>query len=87
MNEWSLDVRLPEKFLEGLTEFFASSKPWSRGFPEPVDGLSALLGQLAGSLVISKKVRTWSLPAESALSGTAGMLQCDSGLARFPMFY
>lgn len=58
MNEWSLDVRLPEKFLEGLTGFFASSKPWLRGFPEPVDGRSALLGQLAGSLVISKKVRT-----------------------------
>lgn len=86
VNEWSLDVRLPEKFLEGLTGFFASSKPWSKGFPEPVDGLSALLGQLAGSLVISKKVRTWSLPAESALSGTAGLLQCDSGSLCFTDF-
>lgn len=58
MNEWSLDVRLPEKFLEGLTGFFAFSKPWSRRFPGPVDGVSALLGQLAGSLAISKKICT-----------------------------
>lgn len=58
MNEWSLDVRLPEKFLEGLTGFFALSKPWSRRFPDPVDGVSALLGQLPGSLAVAKKIRT-----------------------------
>lgn len=78
VNDWSLDVRLPEKFLEGLTQ----SKPRSRGFPEPVDGLSALLGQLAGSLVISKKIHTGdkkesSLPVESilVLLGGLGVVQ------------
>lgn len=87
VNDWSLDVRLPEKFLEGLTQ----SKPRSRGFPEPVDGLNDLLGQLAGSLVISKKIhfgdKKESVPSCGKHSGTAGRPPCGSGLARFPVCF